>query len=133
MKNREKPMGFWHHTIGGIPVASDKLMAELLNEQEKGITIADTSLLALNAGKITTRYNEESYPGHAAWLDWPYKLHRINLKNDEVRFELYNLEEDPLEKNDIYAVEPDRSEKMEQQLGQWLKSVVSSLNGDDYE
>jgi arylsulfatase A-like enzyme len=133
MKNREKPMGFWHHTIGGIPVPSDKLMSEMLDEQEKGITIADTSLLSLDAGKITTRHDDENYPGHAAWLDWPYKLHRINLKDEKVRFELYNLEKDPMEKNDIYTIETDKSKKMKQEIEQWLKSVVSSLNGDDYE
>ena len=60
------------------------------------------------------------------------KLHRINIKNDEVKFELYNLEEDPEEEEDLYASYPDVAASMKNQLEVWLNSVVHSLNGEDY-
>jgi hypothetical protein len=107
-------------------------MAELLKEQEAGIATADTSKLDLNAGSIDTNYPENIFPGHAAWLDWPYKLHRINLKDDDVKFELYNLEEDPEEENDLSVSNPALVRAMKDQIEAWLKSVVHSLNGDDY-
>jgi arylsulfatase A-like enzyme len=132
MKIRNRPIGFWHHTAPGIIVPSEKLMADLLREQENGINNIDTSLLAINAGKITTRYSENSFPGHAAWLDWPFKLHRIQIKDNEVRYELYNLNEDPEEKQDISANYTGKVETMKEQIESWLRSVVQSLNGEDY-
>ena len=131
-KNRNKPMGFWHHRIGGKGVSSEILMAELLKEQDAGGTIVDSSKLYLDADDVTSQYPEDGFPGHAAWLDWPYKLHRIHSKNDEIRFELYNLEEDPEEKNDLSNINSEKVKSMTIQIEAWLKSVVSSLNGEDY-
>jgi arylsulfatase A-like enzyme len=132
MKKRIKPMGFWQYPGSGRAVSSAALMAELLKEQEAGIANADTSKLDLNAGSIDTNYPENIFPGHAAWLDWPYKLHRINFNDDEVKFELYNLEEDPEEQNDLSGSNQEMVRSMKDQIEVWLKSVVHSLNGDDY-
>jgi arylsulfatase A-like enzyme len=132
MKNRIKPMGFWQYPGSGKAVSSVVLMADLLKEQEAGITAIDTSKLDLNAGNINSKYPADIFPGHSAWLDWPYKLHRINTQNNDVRFELYNLEEDPEEKNNLYAGNQNESLSMKNQLEVWLNSVVNSLNGEDY-
>ena len=132
MKNRIKPMGFWQYPESGKAVSSAALMAELLKEQEAGVTTVDTSKLDLNAGVINSKYPTNIFPGHAAWLDWPYKLHRINTKNDEVKFELYNLEEDPEEKNDLSESNPEMVKSMKDKIEKWLNSVIHSLNGDDY-
>lgn len=132
MNTRIKPMGFWQYPGGGKVVSSVNLMADLLKEQEAGVTDIDTSLLDLHAGDITTRYRTDIFPGHAAWLDWPYKLHRIHSKNDEVRFELYNLEKDTEEKNDLSAGNSGKVKSMKIQIEAWLKSVINSLNGEDY-
>lgn len=131
MDKRQKPMGFWQWGPGKL-VSSPKLMAALLEEQKKGITESDTSLLDLNAGKITTIYPTDTFTGHSAWLDWPYKLHRISSKNDTLKYELYDLEKDPEEKNNIITTEPDRTAAMKTDLEKWLISVVNSLNGGDY-
>lgn len=129
---REKPMGFWQYPGSGLPVRSAELMAELLNEQESGITIPDTSKLALNAGKINYKYPDDILPGHSAWLDWPYKLHRKSLGDKDVVFELYNLRDDPEEKNDLYSEKHKQASLMKVQLEEWLRSVINSLNGNDY-
>ncbi len=131
MKRRPKPMGFWSYPIGGISTPSARWMKSLLEAQNAGKDVDDPKRLRLDAGQIKKHYPTDSFPGHSAWLDWPWKLHRIQ-KNSGVRFELYNLEKDPLEKHDVLKDEPDRTASMKAGLKSWLKSVVNSLNGEDY-
>ncbi|MFT5106506.1 MAG: arylsulfatase A-like enzyme, partial [Pseudoalteromonas tetraodonis] len=75
---------------------------------------------------------DESYAkGHSAIVDWPWKLHRINAD----RYELYNLETDPRESEDL-SEKPEQAERlkvMRSKLGDWMKSVVRSVNGADYD
>ncbi len=82
-------------------------------------------------GQIIRQYPEDDFPGHAAWLDWPWKLHRIE-KEDSVRVELYSLVDDPMENNNLEHEYIDRVQSMKDELEEWQKSVVRSLNGDDY-
>lgn len=131
MDARPKPMGFWDHPTGGIGTPSKKLMSELLELQKSGREVDDPARLRLDAGRITKKYPEDSFPGHAAWLDWPWKLHRIETK-ERIKFELYNLAKDPQEKNNISAQKTERVGIMRDKLEQWQKSVVGSLNGEDY-
>ena len=132
MKSRPKPMGFWDHPTGGISTPSKKWMASLYEAQQAGKRVDDPSRLRLDAGKITKQYPEDSFPGHSAWLDWPWKLHRIEKKGP-IKFELYNLADDPQESNDCAAAQPERAKAMKAQLEAWLRSVVRSLNGKDYQ
>ena len=132
MNSRPKPMGFWDYAIRGIGTPSRKLMAELLAEQKAGREITDPSRLRLDAGKLEKHYPEDVFPGHAAWLDWPWKLHRIHNKKGAVRFSLYNLTDDPQEEKDLIAEHSKRFQSMKSELEKWQKSVVRSLNGKDY-
>jgi len=132
MNVRPKPMGFWDYPMGGVGTPSKKWMSELLQAQKTGNEVGDTTRLRLDAGKITTQYPEDSFPGHAAWLDWPWKLHRIHDKNGQIKFELYNLAEDPQEKINLFDQQTGRAESMESELEDWQKSVIHSLNGLDY-
>ena len=131
-RQSNNPMGFWQYPSGGRAVSSEQIMTRLLKDQEHGIVNPDSSLLFLNAGMITTRYSSDPLPGHAAWLDWPFKLHRIYTKNSGLRFELYNLEEDPMERINLVGRIPGKVKSMSKQLEKWMKSVIGSLNGDDY-
>ena len=132
MSSRPKPMGFWDYLIDGIGTPSRKFMAELLEEQKAGREITGPSRLRLDAGKIEKHYPDDVFPGHAAWLDWPWKLHRIHNKKGAVRFSLYNLADDPQEEKDLVAEHPKRFQSMKSELEKWQKSVVRSLNGKDY-
>ncbi len=129
---RPKPMGFWDYQIKGIGTPSDKWMSELIEEQKAGKEPQDKSRLNLDAGEIRQKYPLDTFPGHAAWLDWPWKLHRIQDKNDKVSLELYHLAKDPDEQKDLSGTEADRLKTMKVGLEQWLTSVVRSLNGEDY-
>lgn len=70
--------------------------------------------------------------GHAAWIDNQYKLHRIADKAGQAKYALFDLAQDPAEKNDLAEGQPDRLARMKSELEAWQKSVVRSLNGEDY-
>lgn len=131
MRNRSQPMGFWDYPAKGISVPSKQWMTQLLEAQKAGKDFYDASRLRLEAGKITKQYPEDSFPGHAAWLDWPWKLHRIE-GDGNVIWELYNLADDPGEEHDLTLHQIDRVRLMKAELEKWQKSVVQSLNGQDY-
>ncbi len=129
---RAKPMGFWHYPVPGIPTPSAAWMAELLEAQKQGDMVGDSARLRLEDIKIKTRYPVDSLAGHAAWLDWPWKLHRIQDEAGNIRWELYRLDDDPLESKDLYGSEPDREGKMRTALEKWQRSVLRSMYGMDY-
>jgi arylsulfatase A-like enzyme len=132
MSARPAPMGFWNHPTGGISTPSAKWMKELLDAQAAGAEPTDTERLRLDAGDVSQQYPEDEFPGHSAWHDWPWKLHRIPGKEGDVRLELYNLADDPGEERDVVAQQSDRAGAMRAELEGWLASVVRSLNGKDY-
>ncbi len=79
--------------------------------------------------------------GHAAWLDWPYKLHTKPVTTRYTKSKedrdlpaalLYDLSRDPKETTDLAAQEPDRVAKMTAALAAWQASVEKSLTGADY-
>ena len=131
MTARPKPIGFWDYPQGsGRPTPTATLMAELLEAQQAGREV-DPNTFGKDAGKITKQYPLDEFPGHAAWLDWPWKLHRIHKKGAP-KVELYDLARDPGEKNDLADRQADRVKTMRADLEVWLTSVVRSLNGEDY-
>jgi len=134
MNERPKPMGFWDYPAGGISTPSARWMAELLAAQKKGIKDGgDKGKLRLDAGKVTKQYPTDKFPGHAAWIDGDWKLHRIAGRGGgKPRFELYDLAEDRAEKNNVLDQHADRAAKMQTALEAWQKSVMESLNGADY-
>jgi arylsulfatase A-like enzyme len=132
MKARPEPIGFWQHPTGGRGTPSLKLMAEMLRIQQAGEKL-DPHTFGADAGKVTKQYPLDSFPGHAAWLDWPWKLHSIpGTRKGKARVELYNLVADPQEGKDLAEAQPDRVAAMKAKLEAWQKSVVRSLNGEDY-
>jgi arylsulfatase A-like enzyme len=84
--------------------------------------------------------------GHAAWIEWPYKLHtnavagrgegkgKQGKKSGEAlpTVLLYNVAVDPKETTDLAAQEPARVAKMTAALEAWKASVEKSLAGADY-
>lgn len=133
MESRPTPMGFWDFPARGIGVPSHQWMSELLEAQRSGKEPDDPWKLRLDAGEIKERYSETVLPGHAAWIEDGWKLHRIADETGvEVMFELYNLTEDPGEQNNLAMQEPIRVQEMNADLQAWQASVIRSLNGEDY-
>jgi hypothetical protein len=113
------------YPVSGIGVNSTKLLEEMRTRQAAGPPEPDP-------GKITGRYPEENLPGPAAWIDGDYKLHRRAPKEVRAEYKLFDLNKDPQEKTDLAAGEPQRVERMKGELADWQRSVIRSLNGEDY-
>ena len=132
MENRPQPLGFWQYSSPGRRTPSAQWMTDLLEAQAQGKTVSDSARLVLDAAAISRQFPEDTFPGHAAWLDWPWKLHRIQNKAGEITLELYQLENDSLEQNNLAEIESAKVETMLPQLEDWQISVIQSLNGKDY-
>ena len=128
--HRSEPIGFWHHLQGGQATRSDRILASILEKQRAGApTPHDPARIAKDVAEFP-QLPEDHAKGHAAWTDWPWKLHRI----DGDTYELYDLAADPMEATDL-ASDPDQAERvgrMKAELHVWMGSVVRSLNGEDY-
>ena len=129
---RTRPMGFWDYPVRGISTPSAKWMGDLLAAQRNGDDLPPHVSSQKAAELPSPRHRLDRFPGHSAWIDGHWKLHRIDGKNGKVRFELYNLESDPSEKANVAAGHPARAGQVKLGLNAWLKSVVGSYNGDDY-
>ncbi|MDA2925321.1 sulfatase-like hydrolase/transferase [Acidobacteria bacterium AH-259-L09] len=133
MEGRPSPMGFWDYPSKGQPVRSAELLKELAQEQAAGRVAPAVEKPPYPTGQLNQKYSESELPGHAAWIDGSYKLHRIPNESGEVEYALFDLAEDPEEKNDLIHREPGQADKMTAALEAWQKSVIHSLNGEDYE
>ncbi|MBK1832593.1 sulfatase-like hydrolase/transferase [Roseibacillus ishigakijimensis] len=125
------PLGFWHHFQEGQSTHSDAILQDLLEKQEAGAPRPHNQARLRKDVDEFPLFSREEARGHAAWLDWPWKLHRI----DGDRYELYHLGQDPGERQDRSG-EPssqDQLEKMKKGLHHWMSSVIDSLNGADYD
>ncbi len=131
-QTRKRPMGFWNYPIQGISTPSDAWMQELLAAQQKGNDLPPHEANQ-QAGELPGLADaDRNFPGHAAWIDGDWKLHRIADKQQHVTWELYDLAADPAEENDLLATEPKRVETMRVAFEAWLISVVHSFNRGDY-
>jgi len=130
-----RAMGFWDYPAPGRSTPSEEIMVKLLDAQRAGQTPpvelppeptepAARLLAAFEAG--------DELPGHAAWIDGRFKLHRIPAKDGPAAHQLYDLVADPAETTDLAAKQPDRVASMSAALADWQASVVRSLRGDDY-
>ncbi|WP_165075895.1 sulfatase family protein [Paludisphaera rhizosphaerae] len=132
-ETRPKPIGFWDYPTAGLLVPAKKWMEELYASQSAGKEPDDPERLHADAAEIHKPFPLDRFPGHSAWLDGSWKFHRIeNPKDGKLTYELYNLDADPREANDLLAKEPERSAAMQAALEEWLRSVARSQNGEDY-
>jgi arylsulfatase A-like enzyme len=130
-KRREKPMGFWTYPTKGRGRKSRAMLEALRQEQRAG-----NQKPAEPEGQIERQYPTDTLPGHAAWIDGDYKLHRVPVKKnrDAFAYELYHLGDDPKEQKNLFVDRKlaKRVAQMKTGLAAWQSSVVNSLNGGDY-
>lgn len=131
-EKRGTPLGFWKYPADGYSTASAALMKELMEAQTEGRTVAHPERLFSDADEIHPLPASGHFTGHAAWLEWPWKLHRIQKGSEDPRFELYQLNTDPMESKNLADVESQRVATMSTALEAWMTSVVASHDGADY-
>ncbi len=132
-KTRNQPIGFWDSPIKGIGTPAKKWMEEQMAAENEGKEPAYEPKIFAEAAEIREHFAPQKYPGHSAWLDGKWKLHRIeDPKTGVVSWELYDLASDPKESRVLLAEQPERVPEMQGALERWLESVVQSLNGGDY-
>jgi arylsulfatase A-like enzyme len=127
---RSRPMGFWHGFQQGQSTWSDRIQKAIMKKQQAGAPLPHDEHRIRKDVDEFPQFPEDTAKGHAAWTDWPWKLHRINGQ----KYELYNLADDPLETTDRSA-DPDKQKRlgsMKTALDEWMRSVVGSINGKDY-
>ncbi len=132
VEKRSKPMGFWHQFQGGQATWSDRLLKDIMEKQQAGKPTPHNPARMRKDIDEFPQFAEDTVKGHAAWNDWPWKLHRFN---EGKTYELYNLEDDPMETNNLVE-KPElqaRLKTMQQSLDTWMRSVVRSINGRDYQ
>lgn len=130
-EKRSKPMGFWHGFQQGQSTWSDRIQKAIMEKQQAGDPLPHNEHRIRKDVDEFPQFAEDIATGHAAWNDWPWKLHRINGK----KYELYNLADDPMETTDRSA-DPDQQARlgsMKKALNGWMRSVIRSINGKDYD
>jgi arylsulfatase A-like enzyme len=132
-KERARAFGFWNHPTRGLGTPAKPWMEEQFAAENSGGELKPEPDAFLHAAEIREKHPTNKFPGHSAWIDGKWKLHRIeNAKTGDVDWELYDLAADPNEKQVLFAEQPERLPKMQHALEDWLESVARSLNGEDY-
>lgn len=129
-KSQRPGIGFWFGTMGGQATWNDRIIKTLMVAQQEGKPNPLPQRLLKNVNDFP-EYPDGFGRGHAAWLEWPWKFHRIERK-DKIKLELYNLEDDPTESNNLVDQLPDRVDQMLKTLRNWQASVLASHEGSDY-
>lgn len=127
---RDKPLRFWHGLQQGQSTWSDRILKAIMEKQLSDAPLPHNAVRMRKDVDEFPQFDEQIAKGHAAWNEWPWKLHRINGD----KYEFYNLLEDPMETTDR-SNDPQQAERlngMKVQLTQWMQSVIRSLNGKDY-
>jgi arylsulfatase A-like enzyme len=125
------PMGFWFGHTDGQSTRSDRIIKELMEAQQAGRPTPFPERVFKNVREFP-EFGADGLRGHAAWNDWPWKLHRIQKGAEDPAFELYNLLEDPMERTDRSEALPERVAAMRAALELWQKSVLAGWAGKDY-
>jgi arylsulfatase A-like enzyme len=127
---RAKPIGFWHKLQDGQSTWSDRILKDIMEKQQAGLAPPYNAERMQKDVDDFPQFPEDTAKGHAAWNDWPWKLHRINGDT----YELYNLEQDPMETTDLSGdpIHAQRLVRMKAEIGAWMQSAIRSLNGKDY-
>ncbi len=130
-RTQRPPMGFWHGHTAGQSTHSDAIIRKLMEAQQAGKPTPFPGRLLKNVRNFPN-FGADALRGHAAWNDWPWKLHRIQKADQQAVIELYNLADDPMESKDLSASLPDQASEMRTALEAWQRSVLDSWSGKDY-
>ncbi len=120
-------MGFWDFPARGRGKHARAILEALRKEQQAG-----EQKPAEKEGHVNRQYPTDSFPGPAAWIGGDWKLLASSSKGKAINLRLYDLSNDPAEKNNLAEKHPEKVKTMRTELMKWQESVINSLNGKDY-
>jgi arylsulfatase A-like enzyme len=134
MTERPSPIGFWMFDTAAE--AKRKPPPYIDPELQEGTT----PLVKYLDGLLTRNFlnfhhpeiSDQDFAGARAIRGNRYKLVIDGQPGAESAKELFDLEKDPAEKNNLIQYEPEIARDLEQQLHRWQQSVLKSLTGADY-
>jgi arylsulfatase A-like enzyme len=134
MNERPSPLFSWEFDTKGL--GRSKLEPWIDPALQEGTT----PLAKLSGGKATrdftnyrqTRITESDFNGARSIIDGKYKLIVHPAKTGTSKEELFDLEADPAEKQNIVERNPEIQTKLQSKLRAWQESVLNSLLGADY-
>jgi arylsulfatase A-like enzyme len=131
MSSRQKPLHFWQYRLpkGDHPPYIDPVLQQ-----------GTTPLAKKSGGKLTRDFSNFKQPsvsnsdflGPRAIIDDSIKLVIHESKTGHLKQELFDLDVDPQEKNNVIDQFPEKAATLKKQLRQWQESVLNSLSGKDY-
>ncbi len=126
------PNGVKQPMVTDAPVVTSDYLPTVVDALEIALpanTLDGTSILPLLEGKKFTRPAPIGFAsaGQQAFSDHTYKLY---AKGGKV--ELYDMEVDPSEKNNIAAKYPEVVQKLQAQFDTWYNSCKESFEGGEY-
>ena len=131
---RNGTLCFWSFGI------RDSNVEALPNYIEPELQEGTTPLVKKLGGRFTRNFrnykfdqiSEEDYSGQRSILKDQYKLLLEGATPSSEGFELYDIEKDPAETENLADQYPDLVREMQAALLDWQQSVLSSLTGADY-
>jgi arylsulfatase A-like enzyme len=134
MQERRSPIFFWSFNTGRAFTRDSKPYTDLKLQE------GTTPLVKMMADKYTRTFRNFHYPeiserdfgGARTVLDNRYKLVVDAQSGEKSTFELFDLTNDPAEKQNLIESHKQIAEKMKRQLRDWQQSVLKSLTGADY-
>ena len=134
MTSRATPLCFWEYRIANLN--RSQTMPWIDPQLQQGTT----PLVKKASGKATRDFRnvrqpaltEEDYLGPRAIIDGRYKLVIHERKDGSPQRELFDLETDPAEKQDLTTAQPGIADALQTRLRDWQQSVLHSLTGADY-
>lgn len=140
MDERPRPIGFWGYNHRpereNEPWLDDVTLNEMITltaRQKARLLNGDNSRPLAFVNHRHPEVLTENFLSNAAWVTDRYKLLMPRARRGQERLpELYDLEEDPEEQNNIAPGHPEIVNAMRTELLQWQESVERSLTGADY-
>lgn len=131
---RPSPIAFWNFNTGRLKGVNAKPWID--PELQTG-----TTPLVKLQGSIATRnftnwhhpeITEADFRGARAIVDNRYKLVIHDQNDKSMKIELFDLNVDPAERNDLVDQLPEVAKRLSSELRLWQASVLNSVRGGDY-
>jgi arylsulfatase A-like enzyme len=134
MTRRPTPICFWSYDISANVTGDAKPYID--PELQTGTT----PLVKMLGGRFTrnfrnvhhTKITETDFAGPRTIRDNRYKLVIHEGQGGQLKRELFDLDKDPAEENNLVEAKPEVAKDLEQQLRKWQQSVLESLTEADY-